>query len=171
MASRQTSMKPRPNVSERQVQDDLADADASIQAFSLEEFFPYRVRMFYAQVTAAVSEIYGSRYGMSPSEWRTMAVLGPERKLTANEIVECSSMDKVSVSRAVARLRKRGWIIASLNESDARSRYLGLTEEGRAAFFDLVPRVLEVERRLLAPLSPSEARELMRLMDEVYKGR
>ena len=44
--------------------------------FTLEAFFPYQVRMFYLQVSQAVRAIYASRYGLSVSEWRTMAVLG-----------------------------------------------------------------------------------------------
>lgn len=138
--------------------------------FSLATYFPYRARVFYAHVTSAVSEVYSERYGMIPSEWRVMAILGPQQKMTANEIVERSSMDKVSVSRAVGRLKKRKWLNSSANKKDARSRYLNLSKPGQEAYFDLVPRVLEVERRLLAPLSSEEVRELDRLMEKVRSG-
>ena len=67
--------------------------------FTLEAFFPYQVRMFYLQVSQAVSAIYASRYGLSVSEWRTMAVLGSHQPLSASEVVRHSSIRSVGRSR------------------------------------------------------------------------
>ncbi|WP_372936797.1 hypothetical protein, partial [Mariniphaga sediminis] len=48
----------------------------SVADFELETFFPYRVRVFYSDVTRALSAVYQRDYGMMPAEWRTMAILG-----------------------------------------------------------------------------------------------
>ncbi|MEZ5846068.1 MAG: MarR family winged helix-turn-helix transcriptional regulator [Geminicoccaceae bacterium] len=130
----------------------------------LEDFFPYHTRLFYRQVSSAVTRVYETRYGLKPYEWRTMVILGPEGEFTANEIVTRSSMDKVSVSRAITSLRRRKWILTKANKNDGRSRLIRLSSAGKAAYDDLVPLMLEVEERLLAVYSKEEVAELRRLM-------
>jgi len=142
---------------------DLSDVDE----FELSGFFPYQTRVFYRHVSNAVSRIYESLYAMKPYEWRTLAILGPNNEYTALEIVDRSSMDKVSVSRAISGLRKRGWLVMRTHKSDARSRVLRLSKAGRDAYADLVPRMLDVERSLLSALTPDETRELQRLMKKM----
>jgi len=125
--------------------------------FDLETFFPYRLRVFYADVTRALSAVYQRDYGMTPAEWRTMAILGSNAHgLQATEIVSRSSMDKVVVSRAVKRMEERGFLVRETNAADGRSFLLRLTEAGRAAFEDLAPKLKAVERRMLSGLSEAD---------------
>lgn len=139
--------------------------------FKLENFFPYQTRIFYRQVSTAVSHVYELRYNLKPYEWRTMAILGLENEFTANEIVEKSSMDKVSASRALALLKERGWILQRKNKLDGRSRLIKLSASGKKAYLDLVPPMLEVEQQLLSVFTPDEAAELRRLMRKLVDQR
>ncbi|MDD7909864.1 MULTISPECIES: MarR family winged helix-turn-helix transcriptional regulator [Pseudovibrio] len=137
--------------------------------FDLRDFFPYRVRVFAAAVSAAVTRVYTERHGLAVSEWRTMAILGSNRALSATEIVEKSSMDKVNVSRAVQSLRKKGLLKRDIDGDDRRRSVLRLTEEGNRIFQDLVPLVREVEQELIADLTEEELTLLEGLMDRVRK--
>lgn len=148
-------------------QETAEDAAMPGAEFELSTFFPYLTRVFYTHVTRAVSDVYVSRYDMKPAEWRTMAILGADKALTAAQIVELSSMDKVSVSRAVTRLRGRGWLDEAANPADARSRILRLSDDGRAVYFDLVPRLLAVEEALLADLDAGEIAQMKQLMTKI----
>ena len=94
------------------------DVTASSSAFELQSFFPYLVRIYYRAVSASVSDVYTSLYGLSVHEWRTMAVLGPHNALSASEIVEQSSIGKVDVSRAIAKLRDRGLLKRDIDGDD-----------------------------------------------------
>ncbi len=134
--------------------------------FDLHSFFPYLVRVFYQTVSQSVSDIYGPLYGLSVSEWRTMAVLG-NRLLSAGEIVERSSMDRVAVSRAIKGLREAGLLKRDIDGDDRRRAVLRLTERGAAVFNDLIPRVRQLERDLLAGLSEAERLSLIGLMAKV----
>ncbi|WP_306144547.1 MarR family winged helix-turn-helix transcriptional regulator [Roseibium sp. MMSF_3412] len=125
--------------------------------FDLQAFFPYQVRVFYSDVTNALSAVYQRDYGMMPAEWRTMAILGAaETGLQATEIVSRSSMDKVVVSRAVKRMEERGYLKRSTHLEDGRSFLLQLSDEGRAVYEDLGPKLLAVERRMLSGLSEDD---------------
>ncbi|SMC11307.1 putative HTH-type transcriptional regulator/GBAA_1941/BAS1801 [Roseovarius aestuarii] len=138
------------------------------QGFDLKSFFPYQTRVFYKHVIQAVSRVYEARYDMKPNEWRTLAILGSGNPSTPAEIVELSSIDKVSVSRAVTNLSKRGWILVRANRSDARSKVLTLSKAGKAVYHDLVPRMLEAEVELLSVLTDAEVSELKRLMEKLH---
>ena len=46
------------------------------QALDLEKFLPYQLSVLSNTISAAIAETYSSRYGLSISEWRVLAVLG-----------------------------------------------------------------------------------------------
>lgn len=135
--------------------------------FRLQSFFPYLARIFYTQVSGSVSQLYENAYGMKRYEWRTMAILGQNSALTASEIVAASSMDKVSVSRAMTALRNRGWVTERTNRNDGRSRVLKLSRTGRQVYEALVPQMVDLESRLLADLSADEITTLKALLARV----
>lgn len=138
--------------------------------FDLRSFFPYLVRIYYRAVSGSVAAVYSTQYGLSVSEWRTMVVLGPDRAMSAGEIVEQSSMDKVNVSRAISGLRRRGFLKRDIDGSDRRRAVLRLTAEGTDAFDALVPQVLKLESDLLRGLTAEERATLLRLMEKVRKN-
>lgn len=143
---------------------------ADIPAFDLETFFPYLVRIFYRAVSGAVSDVYTTHHGLSVSQWRTMAVLGPHRGLSASEIVAQSSMDKVNVSRAISSLREAGLLKRDIDGDDRRRAVLRLTDAGLAVYADLVPRMYEVEAAVLDGLSEAERSQLIGLMAKVRQN-
>jgi len=135
--------------------------------FDLRSFFPYLVRIYYRAVSEAVSSVYTKSYGLSVSEWRTMAVLGPHNSLSASEIVAQSSMDKVVVSRAIKGLQAQGFLKRDIDGDDRRRAVLRLTEQGRELFAKLVPMVKKAEENCLQHLSPQERTTLITLMQRV----
>ncbi len=144
-----------------------SDTDAE---FDLPRFFPYLVRVYYRAVSESVSAVYASLYNLTVSEWRTMAVLGPYCALSASEIVERSSMDKVNVSRAIKGLRNAGFLKRDIDGDDRRRAVLRLTESGIDVFHSLTPKVSEVEQQLLEGLSEKERQTLIYLMEKVQQN-
>ncbi len=142
-------------------------AGETLDQFTLSNFFPYQVRIFYRSVSEAISDVYTDRFGLSVSEWRTMAVLGPHGAKSASEIVEQSSMDKVIVSRAIKGLQAHGLLKRDIDGDDRRRAVLRLTLEGRNLFGRLVPLVKQVEEQCLRGLSDEERTVLFSLMERV----
>ena len=146
------------------------NADLSPDEFTLHNFFPYLVRIFYRAVSGSVSRVYGSEFDLSVSEWRTMAVLGPYGVLSATEIVERSSIDKVNVSRAIKGLQKRGYLKRDIDGEDKRKAVLRLTGDGRQTYTLLIPMIKAIEDQLLNGLSDDEITTLIRLMAKVQRN-
>lgn len=156
--------------------EDRTNETGPAAGFELQSFFPYLVRVFYSDVTSALSAVYQRDYGMMPAEWRTMAILGAASSgLQASEIVSRSSMDKVVVSRAVKRMEERGYLTRSTNSEDGRSFLLSLSPEGRAVYEDLGPKLLAVESRMLQGLTQTEISGFLavaqRIRDNLAEGR
>jgi DNA-binding MarR family transcriptional regulator len=96
-----------------------------------------------------------------------MAVLGPHGTLSASEIVERSSMDKVNVSRAIKKLQKTGYLKRDIDGNDKRKAVLRLTEEGRKIHLALIPMIKDLEQNLLEGLTKEEVEQLKFLMEKV----
>src|SRR5690606_42065717 len=74
----------------------------------LEQFLPYRLSVLSNRLSSAIARIYADRLDLGITEWRVMAVLGLSPGLSARELAQRTAVDKVAVSRAVARLGAAG---------------------------------------------------------------
>lgn len=133
----------------------------------LEQFLPYRLSVLSNTVSTRIAKFYAERFQLTIPEWRVMAVLGRFPGLTAAEVTERTAMDKVQVSRAVARLKKTHRIEQRAVEGDRRARHLFLTKDGHEVYAEIVPLARDYEQRVTAPLSAAERMQLDRLLDKL----
>jgi DNA-binding MarR family transcriptional regulator len=139
-------------------------AGAENAAFALERFVPYRLSVLTNLMSRAIGRIYIQRFGLTIPEWRVMAVLGRFAPLSANEVCERTEMDKVRVSRAVARMRKAKLIEHAVDGADRRRSALRLSAAGRRIHAAIVPLALAKEAELLAGLPEADRQALDRLI-------
>jgi DNA-binding MarR family transcriptional regulator len=132
--------------------------------FTLEKYLPFRLTVLSNRMTRSVARIYGRHFGLSAPEWRAMAVLGHYGAMTANHVVTRTTMDKVRVSRAVARLLAAGYITRQSDPEDRRRAILALTASGMNIYHQVVPLVMAVEEELLAGLNREERATLDRVL-------
>lgn len=137
-----------------------ADGAAEFGRLILEEFLPYRLSVLANTVSRDVARMYDERFGLSIPEWRVMAALARYKALSAVEVAGRTAMDKVRVSRAVARLLRAGVIQRATDRTDRRRSELRLSPRGIAIHAQIVPLALSVERELLSVLSAEECRSL-----------
>jgi DNA-binding MarR family transcriptional regulator len=120
----------------------------SHDALALETFLPYRLNRLADAMSREFSAIYKREHGLTRPEWRLLATLGQYGTMTATAIGEHSSMHKTKVSRAVAALERRRWLVRSTDDADRRVEHLALTRTGGQVYRDLVPLAKAFERRL-----------------------
>jgi DNA-binding MarR family transcriptional regulator len=96
-------------------------------------------------------------------------VLAQESPLTSAEVAARTSMDKVQVSRAIAKLIATGRVARGTDPRDRRRGPLTPTPEGRAVYRRIVPLVKARERDLTSALTPAEARALDRIIDKLHR--
>ena len=142
--------------------------DASEDALlDLERFVPYQLSVLSNVVSQEIAEAYGERFGLAVTEWRIIAVLGRFPGLSAVGVAERSAMDKVAVSRAVARLLERGLLHRETHGDDRRRSVLELSDAGRQVYAEVAPLALSYERELLSPLSEDERVQFSRMLERL----
>lgn len=141
-----------------------APASGTGAPFRLEAFLPYRLSVTANRMSRAFARAYAERFGLSIPEWRVMAVLGTGGPLTAGAIVERTAMDKVKVSRAVAALEAKGFVVRRPHPEDRRSALLELAAPGMAVFEAIVPLARTLEAELTAVLGPEDRAQLAQLL-------
>lgn len=130
----------------------------------LESFIPYRLSVLSNRMSQTIAAQYQKRFGLAVTEWRVMAVLGRFSDLSANEVAERTAMDKVAVSRAVARLLERELIKREIHSDDRRRSVLALSETGYSIYDEIVPMALACEQRLIGALDAQERATLDSLL-------
>lgn len=136
----------------------------------LEDFLPYRLSILSNRVSRAIAARYAKTFDLTIPEWRIIAVLGRRPGLTAKEVAEATEMDKVAVSRAVAKLVKSKRVAARADREDARRQILSLTSQGESVHARIAPIALESEQRLLASLNARERERLNELLDGLLQA-
>ena len=142
-------------------------ADIVEPALDLAHFVPYRLSVLSNRVSGAIARTYSERFDLTIPEWRVMAILGGATGLSAREVAQRTAMDKVQVSRAIARLVENRRVQRVVDASDGRVARLSLTSKGRAIYDDVAPLALALEEKLLEALSPAERANLDRIMTKL----
>ncbi len=132
----------------------------SAETLDLRQFFPYRLAILEQRVGYATSRHYRHDFDLTRVEWRVMATLAMFDSISATEICDFTHMAKMQVSRAIARLKQKKFVIQQVSESDHRATRLSLTANGRKIYQRIVPRVLAEEQAILGHLSVAERKQL-----------
>ena len=143
----------------------MADHDP----LELERFLPYRLSILSNRVSQAIAREYQDRFNLSMTEWRVMAVLARfnGEGMSAREVAERTAMDKVAVSRALARLTTAGRVSRATHNGDKRRSVLRLTAKGWNIHDTVAPLARAHERELLAHLDAGERRLLTQILDKL----
>jgi DNA-binding MarR family transcriptional regulator len=140
---------------------------ADIVDLDLAHFVPYRLSVLSNRVSSAIARTYSDRFDLTIPEWRCIAVLGGAPGLSAGEVAQRTAMDKVQVSRAIARLVENRRVQRVVDAADGRVARLSLSAKGRAIYDEVAPLALELEAKFLEALSPAERASLDRIMTKL----
>jgi DNA-binding MarR family transcriptional regulator len=136
----------------------------------LDTFIPYRLSVASNAVSSRIAEGYRKRFGLKIAEWRLIAILAEDDRMTPQALGEATRMDKISVSRAAAALVERGLVCAEDNPGDGRSHFLSLTADGRSLYAEIAPVALAMEAELLDEFSIEERSALGSLLRKIEAG-
>jgi DNA-binding MarR family transcriptional regulator len=106
---------------------------------------------------------------LTVDETKIMMCLGGEGPLAGHEISDLMGISAMNVSRALASLRKRGWIEPVAENGDRRRKPVQLSKRGLEAQLALTPDLTEVAQYLLGTLTSSERNSLGKTTAKVIK--
>ena len=133
----------------------------------LDSFLPSVIRNLAEGITGNMSQNYTGEFQLTITEWRILLQLAAAQSLTATQIVEYTAMEKSKVSRALSSLEQRDFVARTPSEEDHRTKALSLTPTGQKLYNNIVPRVLDWEKRLLDGFQIGEYRDLLYLLGKL----
>lgn len=136
----------------------------SDQLLDLDHFLPYRLSVLANRISRGFGRLYEEKFDLKLPEWRVMAVLGRRPGISASAVVDLTAMDKVAISRALARLQKMGRVVAEADSDDARRQKLSLSDAGEAIYRQIVPLARKIEAALLDGIAAEDRVILDRLL-------
>ncbi len=129
--------------------------------FDLTRFLPYLLTRAAEDSSVEFARVYKDRYGLLRTEWRVLFHLGQGGEMTATDISHASRIHKTKISRAVAGLKRRRYLLKTQSTSDRRREYLKLTDQGQRVFVALSQEAADYNQRLLARFTPEEQAGLL----------
>lgn len=135
----------------------------------LENFIPYQLSIVSNTLSEEIAREYRERFDLGTTEWRVMAVLAryDDQGLSARAVARLTAMDKVAISRALARLVAKGRVLRRTHHGDKRRSVLRLSAAGWRIHDVVAPRARQHERELLATLDEQERVWLKRILDKL----
>ena len=134
------------------------------RALDLERRLSYRFSILGAKIIRGVAGMYGPKYGLLPSGWKTMAAIGRYEPVSAKQVCAYTTVEPDKVSRAVDRLVELGFVNRRQDPADRRRVVLTLSSAGRTAYNDIERATRSVEMALLDSLSSGERGTLDRIL-------
>lgn len=132
--------------------------------FDLHLFLPYLLNQAAEAASDGFQRIYKDRYGMLRTDWRVLFHLGIYGRMTARDIGRMARVHKTKISRAVARLEARRFLLREVDEADRRIEHLMLTPAGQAAYRDLHAVAERYDADLVRGLAPEETAVLRKAL-------
>lgn len=93
-----------------------------------------------------------------------LAAIADQPALDATRLADLIDFDKATIGGVIERLERKGLVQRAVSEHDKRVKELSATPEGHALLASSMGGVERVQQRLLAPLSPAERTEFIRML-------
>jgi DNA-binding MarR family transcriptional regulator len=142
-------------------------ADSGPFRFDLATFVPYRISILATLIRRALAEIYRDDPGLTEPEWKVLTTVAHMGPLASGDIGLHMTLDRMAISRALARLIKLKLIARAPLERDQRMTEVQLSDYGERIFSALARQAAAIEEVILSPLSKAESTEFLRLIDKI----
>lgn len=145
-----------------------AASAAFIQADStaLDEQVGHLIRRAHLRASAIFNAELGN-HQLTTSQYFAMVWLFELGQLSKNHLAELSALDRATLQCEVKRLQALGMVEALPDSHDRRRIVLQLTPAGRTLVEDLQAQIEATNDKVLAPLSPNERDEFLRLLQRL----
>ncbi len=113
------------------------------------------------------SESIGKAHHLSLNEWRVLLVLANHPRVVGSEVAAFTGLDKMTVSRAIAALERRGRVVRKVDAADRRRMLLRLSASGERLYERIGMPAKARERSLFRGIDAADQERLERLLDRL----
>ena len=122
------------------------------------------------QIAVAEFAREASTHDVTPVQFAFMNAMmetpGVDQITLANRV----AFDAATSGSVIGRLEAKGWVRRESDAQDRRRKLLFLTPEGTRALAQMSAAVERAQQKILAPLSPQDQQNFMRLLAQLVAG-
>ena len=145
------------------------------------DYLPLRLMLVAKLLDQNVAKLLRARFPITTAEWRVVAQLRVMRSASVRQMARQVCVDPAEVSRSVASLERRGFVLRRANPGDRRSPQFSLTPVGARHCAKFHPHWRRFQRSLVRKLSGADrdvtehalaaiARAAIDILDEKANG-
>ncbi len=138
-------------------------------AYDLGEHAAHIIRRAHQRATMRFQEVMGE-HDLTPTQMAALATIMKHGELSQNQLGRLTAMDPSTISIVIRKLLKHGLVQRYASPEDQRLTIIRLTKAGVDYAAPLLAKSVEVGRRVLAPLKPSERALFMEMLHRVADG-
>lgn len=127
----------------------------------------FRISFLANRLVLPVYDRINREHGLTRGEYLLLFSLSHVRELTAQEVADLTGRPRNSISRAVHRMLKEGYLTRTPHPTDRRQAVLEITPQGVALHQEIAPLFKEVEARLMSALHTQEHKHLQTLLKKL----
>lgn len=116
------------------------------------------------QIAVGIFLQEGGELNVTPVQYAALQVVCNQPGIDQRTLARAIALDASTTGGVVDRLEARGWMERRQSPEDRRARQLFLTPAGLQGLTETVPPMLRAQEQILAPLTPRQRTEFMRLL-------
>lgn len=102
--------------------------------------------------------------GVTPVQYAALQVVSNLPGIDQRTLARNIALDTSTTGGVVDRLEARGWLERRTSPQDRRARQLFLTRAGDQTLAETIPAMLRAQEQILAPLTESQRKVFMRML-------
>ncbi len=143
----------------------ISDSQATLRERRVGAVLWGRIARFYScQLRLASAHLRA--WELSPAQFDVIATVGRHEEMTQLELADRLLVTQGNITQLLDKLEQRGLLCRC---REGRLKRIRLTEAGRKLHDEVVPMQEEFQARQFASLSPSEQRQLLRLLRKLQQ--
>ncbi|MES2979958.1 MAG: MarR family transcriptional regulator [Pseudomonadota bacterium] len=117
------------------------------------------------QIAVGIAHQEAHELNITPVQYGVLQSVSNHPGTDQRSLATMVALDTSTTAGVVDRLEARGLVTRSASPDDKRVRLLTLTPAGQQLLAEAIPRMERVQAMLLAPLTPTQRKEFVRLLD------
>ena len=162
--------KPSANLRRRRLllfpQNILKKKSSPSAQVSLDSLAGHYIRRLQ-QIAVAIFLQENEQYGLTPVQYAALQAVRNTPEFDQRTLARTIGFDTSTIAGVIDRLEARGLVRRKSSPKDGRVRLLEATASGIQLLDAALPGVLRTQDRILAPLSPSERAEFLRMLQRL----
>jgi MarR family transcriptional regulator, lower aerobic nicotinate degradation pathway regulator len=136
------------------------EADAK---YLLDDQIGYRLRRAHQRSSAVFAEMM-SKFDITPTQFATLAKLDEMGPMSQHQLARVTGLEHAEMLAVIGRLQRQGLIRCRPSPLDHRLIEIELTVDAQVAMVAMKDAATKVSQKVVAPLSPVEAKQLVALL-------